>query len=128
MSPNLALHFLGSPQLYLNETLVTAERRKAVALLAYLAIERGQHQRDLLSSLFWPDYEQSKAFANLRHTLWEVQRAIGEGWINADRDQIGLNQEEDIWLDVTHFESLLEQSHTQTDSSLRISLLADAAK
>ena len=128
MSSNLALHFLGSPQLYLNKTLVSVERRKAVALLAYLAIERGQHQRDLLSSLFWPDYEQSKAFANLRHTLWEVQKAIGEGWINADRDQIGLNQEADIWLDVTDFESLLDKSHTQTDTSLRISLLADAAK
>jgi len=128
MSSNLALHFLGSPQLYLNKTLVSVERRKAVALLAYLAIERGQHQRDLLSSLFWPDYEQSKAFANLRHTLWEVQKAIGEGWINADRDQIGLNQEADIWLDVTDFESLIENRHTQTDTSLRISLLADAAK
>ena len=128
MSSNLALHFLGSPQLYLNKTLVNAERRKSVALLAYLAVERGQHQRDLLSSLFWPDYDQSKAFANLRHILWEVQRAIGDVWILADRDQIGLNQEEDIWLDIAHFESLLEQSRTQTDSSLRISLLTDAAK
>ena len=64
----------------------------------------------------------------MRHTLWEVQKAIGEGWINADRDQIGLNQEADIWLDVTHFESLLEKSHTQTDTALRISHLADAAK
>ena len=61
MSPKLALHFLGSPQLYLNDELITIQRRKSLALLAYLAIERGQHQRDSLSGLLWPDYEQSKA-------------------------------------------------------------------
>jgi len=128
MSPNLALHFLGSPQLYLNNTLVTAKRRKAVALLAYLSIERGSHQRALLSNLFWPEYEQPKAFANLRHTLWEVQQAIGEGWIDADREQIRLNEKADIWLDTTHFKSLLGQSYVQQDIPLRISLLADSAK
>ncbi len=128
MSPHLALHFLGTPQLYLDNSLIHAERRKAIALLAYLANERGQHSRESLSALLWPDYEQSKAFTNLRHTLWEIQQAIGEGWLNADRDKIGLNEQADIWLDVTHFKSLFEQSRTQKDDLLRISLLVDSAK
>jgi predicted ATPase/DNA-binding SARP family transcriptional activator len=130
MPPQLSLHFLGPPQLYLNNEPVTADRRKAVALLAYLAMNGGKQTRDSLSALFWPDYDQSKAFANLRHTLWEVQQAIGESWILADRETIELDPNADISLDVRQFESLLAQSfaHTQGDPSVRIPLLSDAVK
>lgn len=127
MSPHLALHFMGTPQLFLDNSLIHADRRKSIALLAYLAIERGQHSRESLSALLWPDYAQSKAFTNLRHTLWEIQQVIGEGWLNADRDKIGLNEQADIWLDVTHFKSLFEQSRNQKDDLLRISLLVDSS-
>jgi predicted ATPase/DNA-binding SARP family transcriptional activator len=128
MSLRLALHFLGPPQLYLNNEPVTADRRKALALLAYLAVEGGKQTRDSLSALLWPDYDQSKAFTNLRHTLWEIQQTIGEGWIHADRETIGLNTDVDIALDVHQFESLLAQSRVQESPSLRIPLLSDAAK
>ncbi|HKJ39303.1 MAG TPA: BTAD domain-containing putative transcriptional regulator, partial [Anaerolineales bacterium] len=128
MPPNLALHFLGTPQLYLNDVLTNLQRRKSLALLSYLAIEQGQHQRDTLSSLLWPDYEQSKAFANLRNVLLDIQKSIGENWLNTDHDRIGLNEDADIWLDAAQFKSLLEQSHSQPDVPLRISLLADSAK
>ena len=128
MPARLALYFLGSPQIYLDDALVTAERRKAVALLAYLAVEGGRHTRDSLSALFWPDYDQSKAFANLRHTLWEVQQAVGEGWLLAERETVGLNADADIALDTQQFEALLNQSRTQDNVPLRIALLADAVK
>lgn len=128
MSPQLALHFLGTPQLSLDNSPIAAERRKAVALLAYLAVNRGMHSRETLSALLWPDYEQSRAFTNLRHTLWEIQQTVGEGWLDTSRDKIGLNTQADIWLDVDHFKSLLGQSHTQEAVPLRVSLLADSAK
>lgn len=128
MSPRLALHFLGLPQIHLDGVPITLERRKALALLAYLAIERGIHPRESLSALLWPDFSQPNAFKNLRQTLWEVQRILGEGWLIADREQIGLADEADLWLDVAEFRSLLKQSHTQNDVALRISLLSDAVK
>ena len=80
MSPCLALHLLGPPKLDLDNAPVAADRRKTLALLAYLALNRGQHTRDYLSALFWAEYGQSKAFTNLRHTLWETGQALGEGW------------------------------------------------
>lgn len=128
MSSSLALHFLGTPQLFLDNNSVTTKRRKAVALLAYLAVERRQHTRETLSALLWPDYEQSKAFTNLRHTLWEIKQSIGQGWLDADRDKIGLNNDANIWLDVAQFKAMLNQSRTQKDTLLRISLLADSAQ
>jgi predicted ATPase/DNA-binding SARP family transcriptional activator len=130
MSSHLALHLLGPPRLELDNAPIVIDRRKVLALLAYLAVNREHYTREYLSALFWPDYDQDKAFTNLRHTLWETQQMIGEGWIIADRDTIGLNRDVDIWLDVTHFESLVNKSqvHAERDTTFRISLLTDAAK
>jgi predicted ATPase/DNA-binding SARP family transcriptional activator len=128
MSPHLALYLLGPPKLEIDGSPVTADRRKTLALLAYLALNREQYTREYLSALLWPDYDQEKAFTNLRHTLWETQQAIGEGWIIANRETIALNTDSSIWLDVAHFETLLTQSRAQADVSLRISLLTDSAK
>jgi len=136
MSPRLALHCLGLPQLNLNEMPVNVKRRKAMALLVYLAMTPGKHTRESLSTLLWPDYGQSRAFTNLRHTMWEIQQSIGDGWLNADREKIGLNEDGDpsapragqVWLDVGQFESLLAQSHEQNDTSLRVSLLVESTR
>ena len=43
---------------------------KSRALFTFLAVEAGKtHSRDALATLLWPDYDQSKAFANLRREL-----------------------------------------------------------
>jgi predicted ATPase/DNA-binding SARP family transcriptional activator len=136
LSARLALHLLGAPRLELDHAPITADRRKTLALLAYLAVNRWQHHRDQISAMLWPDYHQSKAYTNLRHVLWEVQQLIGEGWIAAQRDAIGLIADDNsssqpghvVWVDVASFKSLITQSHTQKDVSLRISLLSDAVK
>src|SRR5687767_11684265 len=128
MSPRLALHFLGIPQLYLDNTPITTDRRKAVALLAYLAMNRGKQTRELLSGLFWPEYEQAKAFSNLRRTIWEVHQVIGEGWLIAERESLHLNENKEIDLDISRFQELLVQSHQQSESAHRIPLLVEATK
>jgi len=124
----LALYFLGPPQIHLDDEPLNLDRRKMTALLAYLAIERGGHQRAALSSLLWPDYEQSKAYKNLRQTIWEIQQAAGEGWLDVTRQEIGLNDSADIYLDISEFDSLLEKSRSESDISLRTALLTDSAK
>jgi predicted ATPase/DNA-binding SARP family transcriptional activator len=104
------------------------ERRKGTALLAYLAVEQGRHSRASLSALLWPDLEQSKAYKNLRQTLWDIQQSIGEGWITADRESITLNGASGIWLDVSDFESRIIQSQRQSDLPSRTVVLADSVK
>ena len=128
MTAHLALHFLGPPQIHLNDTSLTLERRKGIALLAYLALEGGRHTRASLSALLWPDQEGSKAYKNLRQILWELQQSMGEGWIAADRESIGLSQERGIWLDVREFESRLAERQREIDISRRVALLSEAAR
>jgi predicted ATPase len=128
MSPRLALHFLGHPQINLDDKPVSTDRRKAVALIAYLAMNRDRQTREFLSGLFWPDYDQAKAYSNLRRTIWELHQAIGEGWLVTDRETIQLNPDADIDLDVARFQDLLSKSHEQNDPALRTDLLSEAAK
>lgn len=133
LSPRLILQFLGLPQLHLDDQPIATDRRKAVALLAYLAVNDSDHgfqrySRESLSALLWPDYEQAKAFSNLRRTIWEVHQAIGEGWLIAERESVFLNQDAKIDLDIARFQNLLSQSHRQNDPARRIPLLMEATK
>jgi predicted ATPase/DNA-binding SARP family transcriptional activator len=130
---SLAFQFLGPPQLILENEPVNVNRRSIVALLAYLAVnDSGQtkrvYTREALSALIWPDYDQVKAFTNLRHTLWEIQKTFGPGWLVADRETIGLHAAANVWIDVHRFEALLSESQAQSDISLRIPLLTECVK
>jgi predicted ATPase/DNA-binding SARP family transcriptional activator len=133
MFSRLVLQFLGLPQISLNDQPVVTERRKAIALLAYLSVNDIGHPgqrytRESLSALLWPDYEQAKAFSNLRRTIWEVHQAIGENWLVAERESVRLSAEAGIDLDVARFRDLLSESRQQTDISLRVPFLVDAVK
>ncbi|MDQ2692063.1 MAG: hypothetical protein M3Y68_08545 [Chloroflexota bacterium] len=129
MSPQLALHFLGPAQIQLDHEPVVLERRKGLALLAYLAIEPGEHARESLSALLWPETSQSGAFKNLRQILWEIQKAVGEGRLTTEHGKVGLDDHRaDLWLDVREFKSRVAEGFTQVDIPARISLLSEAAK
>jgi predicted ATPase/DNA-binding SARP family transcriptional activator len=85
----------------------STDRRKGVALVAYLAVTGHAHTRDSLATLLWPDYDSSRAYAYLRRTLWEINDSLGKGWLDTARGEIGLDPKADIWLDVAQFRDLL---------------------
>lgn len=127
----LAFQFLGPPQLILEDEPVNVNRRSIVALLSYLAVNDSRqtkrvYSRELLSALLWPDYDQVKAFTNLRHTLWEIQKTFGSNWLIANRQTIGLQANANLWVDVHRFESLLSEGQAQNDVLLRIPLLRES--
>src|ERR1044071_8683362 len=129
----LELELMGAPQLRLDHRPVTASRRAVVALLAYLAVSelehpQQRHTRESLSTLFWSDYVDSKALTNLRHTLWEITKFIGEGWILAEHETLSLHPDADLRLDVAQFRALCTEASEESDPALRISRLAAAAK
>ncbi|NUQ37753.1 MAG: tetratricopeptide repeat protein [Caldilineales bacterium] len=102
----LELHFLGVPQITLDGKPIATDRRKAVALLAYLALADGACSRERLAALFWPDYDTASASAYLRRTLWEINHMLGPGWIEANRQAVSLPQGDTLWLDVAAFRHL----------------------
>jgi predicted ATPase/DNA-binding SARP family transcriptional activator len=92
-----------------------------VALLAYLAVTGKPHSRESLATLFWPEQESAKAYAYLRRTLWEVNQALGEGWLDADRETVGLMPGANLSVDVVRFRELLrKRAEAEVDAVSRL--------
>ena len=108
----LTIRTLGPPELALDGVAVDTSRNKAIALLVYLAVNGQRCRREALAGLFWPDYEQSKAYAYLRRTLWELKEMLGEGWLEVERETVGLAGDADVWLDVDAFRQALAATAT----------------
>ncbi len=102
---HLAIFALGPLRIELDGQPMQTSRHKALALLVYLALCLGKQTREAISALLWPEYEQERAFAYLRRTIWEINNLLGEGWLDSDREKIGLNPCADIFLDVIKFQA-----------------------
>ncbi len=109
---DLRLFLFGSPRLERDGLAPPMDTRKALALLAYLATTGQSHSRDTLAALFWPDYEQSQARANLRRTLSTLSKAIGKETLEIDRESIGLAPQTQLWVDVRRFAELLQTTRS----------------
>jgi len=107
---SVIFYLLDSPRLEQDGRLVQVDTRKAIALLAYLAVTSKQHGRDTLATLLWPDYSQSNARAALRRTLSALHRALGGPLVEASREVLWLPKEADLWVDVNDFYSNLQQT------------------
>jgi tetratricopeptide (TPR) repeat protein len=65
--------------------------RKAEALFARLAIEKAPiSRRDLVRDL-WGEADEAAGLANLRQVIRHLRSAIGEGWIETNRDMMWLS-------------------------------------
>ncbi len=109
----LALSLLGPPRIERDGVVIEVDTRKAIALIAYLAVTRQRHSRDALAALLWPEYDQSHARATLRRTLSTLNKALNGPWLEVDRETIALNRNSDLQIDVNGFHELLAecQSH-----------------
>ncbi len=102
----LKLYWLGLPRVVLAERPAKLETRKSLALLAYLSMGEDKCQREALASVFWPEANQQRALGNLRRTLSSLNSRL-PGWIEADRETIGLKKINKLWCDVEMFRRLL---------------------
>ncbi len=108
--PTLKLTVFGSPQIELNGTPVQLTTRKALALLAYVAVNNQAQSREKLAALFWPDFSSNRAFANLRETLRSLKQALTDHWLDIRRYDVAIRSDSTLSVDVLEFQQLLEQS------------------
>src|SRR3954454_19844326 len=107
MVSKLTLFLLGQLRIERDGVPITVDTRKALALIVYVAVTHQRHSRDALATFLWPDYDRVRAFANLRRTVWGLNKALAGDYLDVDRDTIGLNSTADLWLDVDRFTELL---------------------
>src|SRR5215210_4704115 len=109
--PRTTVLLLGAPRIEHEGEPIEVDTRKAIALLAYLAVTRRRHARDALAGLLWPEYNQTRARAALRRTLSALGEARAQGWLQVDREGVDLARNE-VWVDVDRFRYLLAESRT----------------
>ncbi len=98
----LSLAFLGGPEIRHAGRLITLPTRKALALLAYLAVEGGVHSREKLTAIFWPESDSAQGRATLRSTLALLRDALGEpdAYLIAARASLAFNIDSEFDLDI----------------------------
>lgn len=105
----LQIYLFGTPHCMQEGQPISIHRRKAVALLAYLAATARPHGRDALATLFWPEHDQSGARANLRRDLSYLKQALGDDLLSITRTDVGLFPEAGWQLDTAAFNIRLAQ-------------------
>ncbi len=107
---HLLVSLLGSPRLERDGEPIIVDRRKAIALMAYLAVMRQRQSRDTLATLLWPEGDQSHARAALRCTLSKLNKALAGKWLEIDRESVGLDQRSAVQVDSETFSRCLVRS------------------
>lgn len=99
-----ALYLFGAPRAELDSKPLVTDTRKAMALLAYLAVTRQPHTRDALATLLWPELDQTRARGALRRTLSTLHAAGARPWLQVEREQVALVVDDAFYCDVHAFE------------------------
>lgn len=68
------------------------------ALLAWLALHPGEHERGPIAALLWTGLPRANARTALRSAAWALRRMLGpdEGLVHDGRDTIGLRCSSDL--------------------------------
>jgi DNA-binding SARP family transcriptional activator/RecA/RadA recombinase len=119
----LSFSCLGPFQVMLDGQPITSfKSNKVRALLAYLAVEANRpHHREVLAGLLWPDWPDRDALSNLRYTLSDLRRAVGDRaraqgrdgdppFLLVARDTLQFNSASEHWLDVSEFRRLTAEA------------------
>src|SRR5918994_1845476 len=104
MALNITL--LGAPRVQRDGETVSFDTRKAMALLAHLALAERPRSREALCSLLWPAHDIDRARGALRRTLSTLRKGIGEQWIDTAGDSVVLQWGPGLELDVERFRAL----------------------
>jgi DNA-binding SARP family transcriptional activator len=109
---------LGPPRVERGGSPVAFDTRKAVALLAHLALADRPRPRDVLAELLWPEHDAEHARGALRRTLSTLRGAIGAEALDATRDRVALVRGPGIAIDVDRFRALAAAGDLEAAAAL----------
>ena len=96
----LELRLLGTPSIKIDEQSVKGfNSNKTRALFYYLAATRKSFSRPLLAGLFWGELSDEKALTNLRKSLANLRKIVGD-FVNISRQTVAFNRDSDYQIDV----------------------------
>src|SRR6266487_2019039 len=109
----LKIALLGPPEVHLLNRRLAFSERKVLALLAYLATEKGMQKRQKLTCLLWPESDMAHGRTMLRTTLVRLRQALEENTppehearLVITHDALGLDLDSGIDLDLHALEAV----------------------
>ncbi|MGH3147942.1 MAG: AAA family ATPase, partial [Rubrobacter sp.] len=134
---SLSIRLLGVPEVSFGGRETRFGRKKALALLCYLAAEGGRYPRRELAELLWPGSEKRRARTDLRGVLSGLRKVLGEDGtrdngegaptLAIDGELLGVEPRE-VELDLRRLEAALSLARTETsEASPRGQSAEDAA-
>lgn len=123
---SLSLKFFNAFQASIDNQPLTKFRSANVqGLLVYLVLESGQaHSREALSTLFWPEDLGATARKNLRWTLHQLRKLLGDDqasqspFLLVNRQTVQLNRASQVQADVHQFQQAFEAADWHRASNL----------
>ena len=88
---------------------LTPKARKTRALLAVIALSKGNVPRSQLTNMLWGDRGEEQAKASLRQALYELRDLTGIGLLTVSRDFVSAGPKR-LWTDVGAIEAALAKS------------------
>lgn len=86
----LRITLLGPPSVEVDGQPLVVDTRKAIALLAFVAVVGRPIARDSLVELLWPNADPDGGRGALRRTLSVLRTGLGGSWLAVDRRQVAL--------------------------------------
>ncbi len=133
----LRIYTLGTPRVKVDDSEIHLPRKKSLALICYLALQKDAAPRQTLARLLWdtprqvpaPPNQQGRdtALGNLRRALHDLTHTTGTQWFEINRANVRL-QPENTWVDVLEFSELAdikvfpstqEPAPARSDTSIR---------
>jgi DNA-binding SARP family transcriptional activator/tetratricopeptide (TPR) repeat protein len=124
----LSIGLLGSPEVSFEGRALRFGRKKALALLCYLAAEGGKRSRSGLAELLWPQSNERRARADLRSILSRLRKTLGKDGargggssegvrlLTIDGDLLGV-EPQGIELDLRTLEAAVSLARSETSGS-----------
>lgn len=108
----LTLRLLGECEICCALKPIHLETTKTTALLVYLALMPGPHDRRKLAGLLWGNLPDDKAQRALRHALWNLRRFVCDpapiAVLQISTHSVAWNPQADYWLDAQVFRRLVD--------------------
>jgi DNA-binding SARP family transcriptional activator len=121
----LGLSLLGALQITLNGKPISSfDSDKVRALFVYLAVEANHsHRREALAEMFWPDKPEGVGRNNLRQSLANLRKSIGDRdsespFLISSRDQVQFSASRPHSIDIVEFQELFERTQEHTHAEL----------
>ncbi|HZO20752.1 MAG TPA: BTAD domain-containing putative transcriptional regulator [Gemmatimonadaceae bacterium] len=86
------------------------KRRRKIAVLAVLALERRPLSRDVLVEMFWGDQEETKARHSLSDALSHIRRILGRDAISVGRSEVAIARDAPLAVDAAEFAAAVKKA------------------